>query len=179
MRTEAFNSFEPALSVGAMKSDTPQNSWTSLLLPVALITGLVLLLGFNAGGVGETKAMITPLEPWLQFLVGYLATGAEISAAVVIGVAVLRAIGGYLYQLLTRTDPPFNCLESIRLRLGRVLALGLEFTIASDILRTVVSPTRQEIMNLGAIVLLRSLLNYFLEMEVSVGESRSSADLRG
>jgi uncharacterized membrane protein len=61
------------------------------------------------------------------------------------------------------------------LRLGRVLALGLEFTIASDILRTVVSPARQEIMNLGAIVLLRSLLNYFLEMEINAGEGRSSA----
>jgi uncharacterized membrane protein len=59
-----------------------------------------------------------------------------------------------------------------------VLALGLEFTIASDILRTVVSPTRQEIMNLGAIVLLRSLLNYFLEMEISGGEPRSYANLR-
>jgi uncharacterized membrane protein len=172
----AFNLFESELSINAMKSDLPQYSWMSLLLPLALITGLVLLLGFNAGGMGEPKAMITPLEPWLQFLVAHLATGAEISAAVVIGVAVLRAIGLYLYQLLTSTDAHSNYLESIRLRLGRVLALGLEFTIASDILRTVVSPTRQEIMNLGAIVLLRSLLNYFLEMEISAGEGRSSAD---
>jgi uncharacterized membrane protein len=159
-----------------MKTDPKQYSWVSLLLPVALIAGLVLLLGFHVGGPGEAKAMITPLEPWLQLLVGYLATGAEISAALVIGVAVLRAIGLYLYQLLTNMDVQFSYLESIRLRLGRVLALGLEFTIASDILRTVVSPTRQEIMNLGAIVLLRSLLNYFLEMEISAGEGRSSAD---
>jgi len=28
-------------------------------------------------------------------------------------------------------------------------------------------------MNLGAIVLLRSLLNYFLEMEINMGEARS------
>jgi uncharacterized membrane protein len=160
-----------------MKTDLPQYSWVSLLLPVALIAGLILLLGFNFDSVGEPKAMITPLEPWLQFLVGYLATGAEISAAVVIGIAVLRAIGLYLYQLLASTDRHFNYLESIRLRLGRVLALGLEFTIASDILRTVVSPSRQEITNLGAIVLLRSLLNYFLEMEISAGEGRSSAEV--
>ena len=159
-----------------MKTDLTQYSWVSLLLPVALIAGLVLLLGFHVSGPGEAKAMITPLEPWLQLLVGYLATGAEISAALVIGVAVLRAIGLYLYQLLPNMGPQFSYLESIRLRLGRVLALGLEFTIASDILRTVVSPTRQEIMNLGAIVLLRSLLNYFLEMEISAGEGRSSAD---
>ena len=158
-----------------MKTDLPQYSWMSLLLPVALIAGLVLLLGFHVAGPGEAKAMITPLEPWLQFLVGYLVTGTEISAALVIGVAVLRAIGLYLYEMLTSTDVNSNDLASIRLRLGRVLALGLEFTIASDILRTVVSPTRQEIMNLGAIVLLRSLLNYFLEMEISAREGRSSA----
>ena len=160
-----------------MKSDPPQYSWMSLLLPLTLIAGLVLLLGFNVGGMGEPKAMITPLEPWLQVFVGYLATGAEISAAVVIGVAVLRAIGLYLYQLFTSTAPRYTNLESIRLQLGRVLALGLEFTIASDILRTVVSPTRQEIMNLAAIVLLRSLLNYFLEMEIRAGEGRCSADV--
>jgi uncharacterized membrane protein len=177
MRTAVLNLFESKLSINTMKSDLPQYSWMSLLLPLGLIAGLVLLLGFNVGGIGEPKAMITPLEPWLQFLVGYLATGAEISAAVVIGVAVLRAIGLYLYQLFTSTDAHSSYLESIRLRLGRVLALGLEFTIASDILRTVVSPTRQEIMNLGAIVLLRSLLNYFLEMEISAGEGRSSADV--
>ena len=170
---------ESELGFNPMKDELQKYSWISLLLPLTLIAGLVLLLGFGGGGVGEPKAMITPLEPWLQFLVGYLATGAEISAAVVIGVAVLRAIGLYLYQLLTSTDAHSNYLESIRLRLGRVLALGLEFTIASDILRTVVSPTRQEIMNLGAIVLLRSLLNYFLEMEIGMGESHSVADVAG
>jgi uncharacterized membrane protein len=177
MTTAMFYLFESKQNINAMKSDFPHYSWMSLLLPVALIAGLVLLLGFSAGAVGEPKAMITPLEPWLQFLVGYLATGAEISAAVVIGVAVLRAVGLYLYRLLTSTDAQSHYLESIRLRLGRVLALGLEFTIAGDILRTVVSPTRQEIMNLGAIVLLRSLLNYFLEMEISAGESPSSTDV--
>ena len=160
-----------------MKSESGQYGWTTLLLPVVLITGLVLLLGFNVGDVAESKSMITPLEPWLQFLVGYLASGAEFSAAAVIGFAVLRAIGLYLYQFTSSTDPHLNYLESIRLRLGRVLALGLEFTIASDILRTVVSPTRQEIMNLAAIVLLRSLLNYFLEMEIGMGESHSVADV--
>lgn len=64
----------------------------------------------------------------------------------------------------------------IRLQLGRVLALGLEFTVASDILRTAVAPTRQDILNLGAIVLLRTLLNYFLEREISQGEQSRLAN---
>src|SRR6266496_5948624 len=115
MTKRLVNSFESELSINPMKSDLPQYSWMSLLLPLALITGLVLLLGFNVGGMVEPKAMITPLEPWPQFLIGNLATGAEISAAVVIGVAVLRAIGLYLYQLLPSTYAHSDYLESIRL----------------------------------------------------------------
>ena len=144
-----------------------------MLLPSALILGLVLLLAFDMGRVVEGTGMASPREPWLQLVVGYLSTGAEIAAALVIGVAIVRAIGVYLFWL-ARNGAPSDYPASIRLQLGRVLALGLEFTIASDILRTVVSPTRQEIMNLGAIVLLRSLLNYFLEMEISMGEGRSA-----
>ena len=50
------------------------------------------------------------------------------------------------------------------------MVLGLEFTVASDILHTAVAPTRQDILNLGALVLLRTLLNYFLEREIQQGD---------
>jgi uncharacterized membrane protein len=120
--------------------------------------------------------MITPLEPWLKVTVGYLAAGAEIAAALVIGLAVARGIAFYLRHGLAGGQRPSGPIESIRLRLGRALALGLEFTIASDILRTAVAPTRQQIVNLGAIVLLRTLLNHFLEEEIRRGkESRTPA----
>jgi uncharacterized membrane protein len=157
-----------------MVQNRSHDSLTGILLPSALILGLVLLLAFDMGRVVEGTDMASPREPWLQLIVGYLATGAEIAAALVIGVAIVRAIGVYLFRLVARNEASSDYLASIRLQLGRVLALGLEFTIASDILRTAVSPTRQEIMNLGAIVLLRSLLNYFLEMEISMGEGRSA-----
>jgi len=152
-------------------------SLAGILLPSALILGLVLLLAFDSGRVPEGTGMSTSWEPWVQLGVGYLSTSAEIAAALVIGLAILRAIGFYLFRLVARTDTRSDYVASIRVQLGRVLALGLEFTIASDILRTVVSPTRQEIMTLGAIVLLRSLLNYFLEMEINMGEARSRATL--
>lgn len=109
-------------------------------------------------------------------IVGYLAAGAEIAAAVVIGGAIVRGIGTYLRQLFSRSRQHFDASESIRLQLGRVLALGLEFTVASDILRTAVAPTRQDILNLGAIVLLRTLLNYFLEREIQQGEQYHSSE---
>ena len=98
------------------------------------------------------------------------AAGALVTV-VVIGIAVVRGLLSYGRQVLVRGDPELHSSEAIRLRLGRALALGLEFTVASDILHTAVSPTHQDIMNLGAIVLLRSLLNYFLEREIRQGEA--------
>lgn len=161
-----------------MKPEPSRDSLINLLLPLALIFGLVLLLSLNAGQTTAEKAS-DPLEIWLKIIVGYLAAAAEIAAALVIGGAVIRGIVNYLRQLFSRSRQHLDSTELIRLQLGRVLALGLEFTVASDILRTAVAPTRQDILNLGAIVLLRTLLNYFLEREIQQGEqSRLAAQER-
>jgi uncharacterized membrane protein len=157
-----------------MKRESSTDSLISLILPLALILGLVLLLNLDPGQTSSVNQTGSPLESGLKWLVGYLAAGAEIAAAVVIGAAVLRGIVSYLRQIFSRSQH-LDSTEIIRLRLGRVLALGLEFTVASDILRTAVAPTRRDILDLGAIVLLRTLLNYFLEREIQQGErSRAS-----
>ncbi|KOP24815.1 hypothetical protein AMR41_19570 [Hapalosiphon sp. MRB220] len=154
-----------------MRTEGSRDSLINLLLPVALIIGLVLLLSLNMEGGGETGEATT-LEIWLKVIVGYLALGTEFAAAVVIGTAVIRSIAAYLRLLFSRSKQHFDATEGVRLQLGRVLVLGLEFTVASDILRTAVAPTRQDILNLGAIVFLRTLLNYFLEREIQQGEQR-------
>ena len=141
----------------------------NLLLPLFLILGLVLLLSLNAGQNNQTVESASPLEAGLKVIVSYLAVGAEIAAAIVIGEAIMRGLMSYIRQLLSRRQH-LDATEMIRLRLGRVLVLGLEFTVASDILRTAVAPTRQDILTLGAIVLLRTLLNYFLEQEIRQAE---------
>jgi uncharacterized membrane protein len=159
-----------------MTREPSRDSLINILLPLALIFGLVLLLSLNTGQSNTQAQASTPLELWLKLLVGYLAAGAEIAAAIVIGGAVIRGIITYLSQLFSRSKQHYDATESIRLKLGRVLALGLEFTVASDILRTAVAPTRQDILNLGAIVLLRTLLNYFLEREIRQGERSGTAE---
>jgi uncharacterized membrane protein len=54
----------------------------------------------------------------------------------------------------------------IRLSIGSYLALGLEFQIGSDILATAVAPTIEEVVLLAAIVVIRTVLNYFLNKEI-------------
>lgn len=158
-----------------MKQEGFVESLINLLLPLGLIFGLVLLLSLNIDGGTSGESTANPLESWLKLIVGYLAAGAEMAAAVVIGLGIIRGLWDYLQQLLSRSrkHKHMDATEGIRLKLGRVLALGLEFTVASDILRTAVAPTRQDILNLGAIVLLRTLLNYFLEREIKQGEENN------
>jgi uncharacterized membrane protein len=158
-----------------MKHESSPDSLVNLLLPLSLILGLVLLLSLNVEPNHQTSPVISPLEEWLKVIVGYLAAGAEIAAPIVIGGAIGRGILSYIRQLFSRQQQ-FDSTERIRLQLGRVLALGLEFTVASDILRTAVAPTRQDILNLGAIVLLRTLLNYFLEREIRQGEQNRRSE---
>ena len=161
-----------------MKQEKTRDSLFTVLLPIALIFGLVLLLSLNVESSSIPEAN-NPLESGLKVLVGYLAVGVELAAALVIGGAVLRAIISYLRQLFSRSKQHYDSTEAIRLKLGRVLTLGLEFTVASDILRTAVAPTRQDILNLGAIVLLRTLLNYFLEQEINQVEQSSFREQEG
>jgi uncharacterized membrane protein len=168
--------FQSQHMVGStMDHPTERESWTSFVLPVALILGLVILLSVNIAPTEGEHLADNPLEPWLALGVGYLAAAAEIAAAVVIGAAIVRNGVGYIRVLFLPWGRASDMIEGIRLRLGRSLVLGLEFTVASDILRTVVAPTREDILTLAAIVLLRTLLNYFLEREIRHVEERQRA----
>jgi uncharacterized membrane protein len=59
-------------------------------------------------------------------------------------------------------------------RFGVWLLLGLEFELAADIIRTVVSPTWRDIGELAAIAAIRTFLNYFLERDVERAEQALS-----
>ena len=101
----------------------------------------------------------------------YLARGVEACAAVLIGLAAVRATGKALLLFVRRRTPDLND-ETVRLELGRWLALALEFELAADILRTAVAPSWNEIGQLAAIVVLRTALNYFLQQEIDKAAAR-------
>ena len=108
----------------------------------------------------------------------WLAAGTEAVAALIIGLAAvqatLRALTAFLRHSTAGTPATraYDDKEEIRLRLGRWLALGLEFLLAADILRTAVAPTWNEIGQLAAIAVLRTALNYFLQKEIDKVEER-------
>ncbi|MGY1777299.1 DUF1622 domain-containing protein [Geodermatophilus sp. SYSU D00804] len=66
----------------------------------------------------------------------------------------------------------------VRLTLGRFLALGLEFQLASDVLRTAVAPSFRELGQLAAVAAIRTALNWFLSKEIAE-ERRQVAEETG
>lgn len=107
----------------------------------------------------------------LKQLTVYLAGGIEVAAAIIIGFAALEATLRALPLFIPRTAQLHDDVEIIRLRLGRWLTLAIEFELAADILRTAVTPTWNDIGQLAAIVVLRTVLNYFLQREVGKTQS--------
>ncbi|MDW7667179.1 MAG: DUF1622 domain-containing protein [Bacillota bacterium] len=60
--------------------------------------------------------------------------------------------------------------EELRIKLGSYILIGLEILIVADIIETIINPTIMEVALLGAIVLIRTFISYFLEKELEAHE---------
>jgi uncharacterized membrane protein len=89
--------------------------------------------------------MLEQSRLWIE----HLAAGVEIAAAVIIGLAAAEAVWKAL-PLFLRRGLSQGIKVEVRLSLGRWLALGLEFALAADILRTAVAPTWRDIGQFAA-----------------------------
>jgi uncharacterized membrane protein len=89
----------------------------------------------------------------------------EAVAAFLISLGALLAFGREPDALARRRSDAHRFVE-VRLGLGRYLALGLEFQLAGDVLRTAVAPTLDELAVLAAVAAIRTALNFFLNREI-------------
>jgi uncharacterized membrane protein len=112
------------------------------------------------------------MEDLFKLWTAYLALGVEASAGVIIGLAAVEATYKALMLFFGRRNASEDMKEDIRLQFGRWLSLGLEFELGADILRTAISPTWNEIGQLAAIVVLRTALNFFLQLEIDKAAER-------
>lgn len=103
-------------------------------------------------------------ETTIQHVVFLLVRVVESAAALVIFAGAVVALARFIYRaLVVRRAKAF---VAIRLDLARFLALGLEFQLASDLLRTAVAPSFEEIGKLAAVAAIRTALNFFLASEI-------------
>ena len=152
--------------------DRTRSDWPEVALGLGLIAGLIAVLALEAH-TAPTPREMGPLEGHGKRAAEWVSFGAEILAAVVIALGTVRC--GWEFLRAYVSPGPLGAISDIRLRLGRALTLGLELTLAADVLQTAFAPTRQEILTLGAVVLLRTLLNLFLEREIRNAEPAPDA----
>lgn len=107
-------------------------------------------------------------EESLRSAVDSLVRLVEAAGAAVIFIGAVVAVVQFVMALPRRDADAF---VPVRLSLGRFLALGLEFQLASDVLRTAIAPSFEELGKLAAVAAIRTALNFFLAREIREEQS--------
>jgi uncharacterized membrane protein len=106
-------------------------------------------------------------QDWLQRAVDLLVRLVEAGGAAIIFIGATLGFFRFVWVALRhRGQGSAAKVVGVRLDLGRVLALGLEFQLASDLLRTAIAPSFREIGQLAAVAAIRTALNFFLRREI-------------
>ena len=110
---------------------------------------------------------------------------ARVTGSFVEAVAVLTVAYGSveafikLLWVVARPRTSHGARKAIWRNYGVWLLLGLEFELAADIIGSVVSPTWQDVGKLGAIAVIRTFLNYFLEKDLESAEASGEVPRKG
>lgn len=101
----------------------------------------------------------------LHTLLLWIQQAISFCGVLVISIGVVVALFRYISYLF------FNSkqidINQIRLKLGRVLTLGLEFIVAADLIGTTTAPDYYSVGIVAIIVLIRTLLSYTLNREIN------------
>ena len=113
------------------------------------------------------------MEQSLSDLAEYIALIIETVAIAVVAFGAVEAVVR-LFEPLLHWPPHTGWRKSIWVGFGMWMLLGLQFALAADIVRSVISPTWETLGQLAAIAGIRTFLNYFLEKDIE--EARSTPD---
>lgn len=89
---------------------------------------------------------------------------AYTGAAIILYGGAIAVIKTLTYEIKRSMDLSYH---DIRRDFTNKIVYGLDFLVASDILKTIVAPSQQEILFLGATVSIRTVMGYFLTKEAS------------
>jgi uncharacterized membrane protein len=105
------------------------------------------------------------IESALQAAAENTALAIKAVAVLIVAWASIEAAIGCI-ALIVRGRAGHGARKVVWRRFGVWLVLGLEFELAADIVETVVSPEWMDVAMLGAIAVIRTFLNYFLEKDL-------------
>ena len=122
------------------------------------------------------------MEEWLHLVTKDAVIVIDAMALIIIVIGTVEAFFIGL-RVAFPAHTPGRPFREILVRYARWLVAGLTFQLAADIIGTSIAPSWQEVGQLGAIAVIRTFLNFFLERdlaELEIGaRSRSGANSQG
>jgi len=113
------------------------------------------------------------MREWLVMVTEYAVVVIDCMATAIILIGTVEAFIDGLRTLLGSKSGHER--RDVWLRYGRWLIAGLTFQLAADIIETSIRTSWQAIAQLGAIAVIRTFLNYFLERDLDAIRERQGA----
>lgn len=104
------------------------------------------------------------MKDWLIVLTEHTILAIDFVALAVVGYGTVEAVSSSLRRLLQGRDE--HAQREVWLRYARWLVAGLTFQLAADIIETSISTDWVSLGRIGAVALIRTFLNYFLDRDV-------------
>ena len=108
------------------------------------------------------------LEHIIELILPTIISACELMGIFVVAVSALKAFWLYCKGLVTHRP------SNIKFDLANGLATSLEFKMAAEILKTVLVRDLNELLVLGAVILLRALLSLLIHFEMKGGDPPSA-----
>lgn len=109
-------------------------------------------------------------------VLGYVVFAVKLVSVAVLLVGLVLCLKNLLVLVANRKTIKHSDvqIQQVKNKLGRYVLLGLEILIIGDIIESIVNPSLEDIARLGAIVVIRTVISYFLNKEIAETESSIS-----
>ncbi len=111
----------------------------------------------------------------LRTLNSWVVSLCQLLALFVIVTGIIKALIIYCKHIFSNSRSAI-AFQANRLELGYSFSLGLSFLVGGSILKTTITPTWNDIGQLGAIIALRTVLNYLLLQAINTSSQDTSEE---
>ena len=110
------------------------------------------------------------IEHVIELILPHIISICELIGILVVTISAFKAFYQYIKQFITHRNTDF------KVQLAQGLASGLEFKMAAEILKTVLVRSLDELIILGAVILLRALLSVLIHLEMKADEKAAKEE---
>ncbi len=114
---------------------------------------------------------------FVPHLAEYLADMIDLLVVVLFGIWILSIVVLSARDFFKGKDPT-QITYDVRVGLGPLILLALEFLIVSDVLHSIASRTLEDLAIVGAVVVVRVLMAFFLDKELERLEEKQKKNLK-